>query len=52
MNSIVLPLAMSVAGALIYVFAMTAKLVEIGRIVFFCGFFWLVYGLLGRVLRF
>jgi len=35
MNSLVLPMALSIAGALVYVFAMNAKLVEIGRIVFF-----------------
>ena len=52
MNSLVLPMALSIAGALVYVLATNAKLVEIGRIVFFCAFFWLVYSLAGLVLRF
>lgn len=39
------PLVFAVVGVLVYVLASNAKAAEIGRLVFFSGFFWLVYTL-------
>lgn len=42
MNTLVWPLVMQIAGALIYAFAdQKSKVSEIGRILFFVGTFWL-----------
>jgi len=43
------PLAIAVIGALVY--AYTDKPKELGRIMFFCGFFWLTYLLLNHPLK-
>lgn len=45
------PLVVAVIGALIYALASNSKASELGRIVFFCGFFWLVYTLVGHTLH-
>ena len=45
------PLVFAVLGLLLWVFASHPKLVEVGRLVFFAGLFWLVYVLSGRTLR-
>jgi Na+/phosphate symporter len=34
----------AVIGALIYAFAANKKAEELGRIIFFCGMLWFVYG--------
>ena len=49
MVTIIWPLLVALAGALIYAFAIdrNPKLAEIGRILFFCGTFWTVYLLAG-----
>jgi hypothetical protein len=47
MITIIWPLLIAVAGALVYAFAANPKLAEIGRILFFCGVLWTVYMLTG-----
>lgn len=43
------PLLVAVLGALIYVFAANnAKLAEMGRLIFFSGFLWCVYVVMGH----
>lgn len=50
MVTIVAPLLVCVAGALIYAFV-PGKGAELGKIAFFCGLFWLVYALSGKTIR-
>jgi len=45
------PLVIAVIGALVYALASNSKAAELGRLVFFCGFFWLVYSLVGHTLK-
>jgi len=45
------PLVFAVAGALIYALSANPKLQEIGRIVFFCGFFFLTAALSSGVVH-
>lgn len=45
------PLVIAVIGALVYALASNTKAAELGRIVFMCGFFWLVYSLVGHSLK-
>ena len=52
MASIVIPLLVAVAGALVYALSTNPKLVEIGRILFFVGSFWTVYLCTGKLLHF
>ena len=42
------PLIIAVIGALVYALAGNTKAVELGRITFFCGLFWLVSTLVGH----
>lgn len=48
---IIVPLLVAVLGALMYALAGNPKLAEIGRILFFCGAFWLVELFAHRVIR-
>jgi len=45
---ILFPLLIALIGLLMYAFAANGKLVEIGRILFFCGMLWVVYALMGQ----
>lgn len=45
------PLVICIAGLILYLAATNAKPVEIGRIMFFVGLLWLVYGLVGKTLH-
>lgn len=45
------PLVIAVVGALVYALSSNTKASELGRLVFFCGFFWLVFSLLGKTLK-
>lgn len=47
MLTIIWPLLVVVAGALLYALAANPKLAELGRIMFFCGLLWTVYLLAG-----
>ena len=49
MLSIIWPLLIAVAGALLYALAANPKLAELGRIMFFCGLLWTVYLLTGAI---
>jgi uncharacterized membrane protein YtjA (UPF0391 family) len=49
---IILPLLLVVIGALVYGFTGNSKVAELARILFFCALFWLVYMLIGHVVRF
>lgn len=51
MITILIPLLVALIGLLMYAFAANGKLVEIGRILFFCGMFWVVYELIGHRLQ-
>jgi hypothetical protein len=42
------PLVFCIAGALAWALSSNAKIAEMGRLAFFCGLFWLVYGLAGK----
>lgn len=44
------PLVIAVVGALVYALSSNPKAAELGRLIFFCGFFWLVYTLAKSVL--
>ncbi len=48
----IIPLVVAVIGALMYGLCGTARLQEIGRILFFVGTFWFVSGLTGKQLHF
>lgn len=48
----VLPLVVCVVGALMYALPTSPKVNEMGRLMFFVGLFWLVYGSVGRMIRF
>ncbi len=48
---ILLPLLIAIVGLLMYAFATNGKLVEIGRLTYLCGLFWVVYVLLGQKLQ-
>lgn len=50
MITILIPLLIALIGLLMYAFAANPKLSEIGRILFFCGMFWVVYALMGHKL--
>lgn len=53
MSAIILyPLVIAILGLLVYLLAANPKASEIGRIMFFCGLFWLVYLFLGHSVRF
>lgn len=43
MATVLLPLLVLVAGALLYALAANPKLSEMGRLAFFAGLFWCVY---------
>jgi Na+/phosphate symporter len=45
------PLVVALVGALVYFIASNTKVVEIGRLTFFVGLFWLVYSLVGKTLH-
>ena len=45
------PLVIAIAGALVYALSNNTKAAELGRIMFFCGLFWLVYSLVGHSLK-
>jgi hypothetical protein len=45
------PLLVLIIGLLIYVLASHAKVVEMGRLTFFVGLFWLVYSLVGKTVH-
>lgn len=45
------PLVFLVVGLLVWALASNAKVAEAGRITFFCGLFFLVWGLSGRALK-
>ena len=45
------PVVLAIAGALVYALSSNAKAAELGRILFFCGLFWLTYGLAAHTLR-
>lgn len=45
------PLVILIAGLLIYVLASNAKVVEIGRLTFFVGIFWLTYALVSKTIH-
>jgi len=47
--TVAFPLLFAVVGALVYGYSKNSKLVELGRIVFFCGVLWLAYKLAGVV---
>ncbi len=47
----VLPLVVALVGVLMYALCTNLKLAEIGRLSFFVGLFWLVYGFIGKVLH-
>jgi Na+/phosphate symporter len=47
---ILIPLLIALVGLLMYAFSANPKLVEVGRILFFCGMFWVVYALMGHKL--
>lgn len=49
--SIYLQLLAALAGLLLYAFATNGKLVEIGRILFFCGLFTFLLGLPAHVVN-
>lgn len=51
MNQIAWPLVFAVAGALTFAFA-TGKPSELGKLAFFAGLLWLVYGMSHGALRF
>lgn len=44
------PLVICIAGVILYFAATNAKPVEVGRIMFMVGLFWLVFKLLGKTL--
>ena len=46
-----IPLLFAIIGLLIYVLATNAKVVELGRIVFFAGFFVTMLAMATKVLR-
>ncbi len=46
------PIAFAIVGALVYGLSANGKVAELGRVTFSCGMLWLVYVLLGHVLRF
>lgn len=43
--TILVPLAVAIAGALVYAFASNSKLARIGEIALFVGLLWTVYAL-------
>jgi hypothetical protein len=45
------PLVFCIVGALAWALSSNAKIAEMGKLAFFCGLFWLVYGLTGKSLR-
>jgi hypothetical protein len=45
------PLLIAILGLLIYGYAGKEKAVEVGRLLFFCGVFWLVYKLAGKTIQ-
>ena len=49
---IIWPLLIAVIGALAYAFAANPKAAELGRLVFFCGFFFTVAVLAGKAFKF
>lgn len=49
---ILLPLLVMVIGCLMYAFAANPKVQELGRILFFVGAFFTVWGASGKVLAF
>lgn len=52
MSAIILyPLVVAILGLLVYLLAANPKAQEIGRIMFFCGLFWLVAMFSGRTLH-
>jgi Na+/phosphate symporter len=46
-----MPLVVAVAGLLVYALSSNAKVSELGRLLFFVGALWFVYGLMGKTLR-
>jgi Na+/phosphate symporter len=51
MATILLPLCVAIAGALVYAFAANGKLAELGRILFFVGALVTVWFLGGHVIK-
>lgn len=51
MLTALIPFVLLTVGALVYALSNNAKVCEMGRIAFFCGLFWLAYGLAGHTLR-
>lgn len=47
----IFPFVFAVVGVLMYALCTNAKLAEVGRIVFACGFFFVTAALAGQVLR-
>lgn len=45
------PLVVAFIGALVYALAANGKASEMGRLMFFGGLFWLVYGLASKTLH-
>jgi hypothetical protein len=52
MATIVAPLVVCIAGALLFALSSNGKLARMGELAFFCGLFWVVYLLSGRALHF
>lgn len=50
--TVLYPLVVALLGLLVYLLASNPKVQEIGRIIFFCGLFWLVFLFAGHTLRF
>jgi len=45
------PLILAIAGALMYALSSNGKVIELGRIIFFCGMFFVTAALAGTSLR-
>lgn len=45
------PLLLAIVGLLLWALASNPKVAEAGKILFFCGVFWFVYGLAGKTIR-
>lgn len=52
MATILVPLLVCLAGALVYALSANGKVSELGRIAYFCGLLWLVYEFSSHVIRF
>jgi Na+/phosphate symporter len=49
---IYVPLFVALIGAFMYALSKDAKVMDLGRIMFFCGLFWFVYQSANRLLHF